>query len=137
MALLTDVSTKMNLAKTEEDVFRVAAHYTPLVVPSQRASVARITPSGATAEVFALEGEAGIVPQGTELPLTGTLIGEALRQQRLVMTPNARAVDFMDARALSSTGLLSIINVPMIASGQPIGTLNVGHQRQGGRHVAR
>ena len=62
MALLTDVSTKMNLAKTEADVFRVAAHFTPLVVPSQRASVARLTPDGITAEVFALEGQVGIVP---------------------------------------------------------------------------
>ncbi|ETX01079.1 MAG: hypothetical protein ETSY1_08765 [Candidatus Entotheonella factor] len=129
MALLTDVSTKMNLAKTEEDVFRVAAHFTPRVVSSQRASVARLTPSGTTVEVFALEGEAGLVPLGTELPLAGTLVGEALRQQRLVMTPDARLAEFIDARALSASGLLSIINVPMIASGQPIGTLNVGNER--------
>ncbi len=129
MALLTDVSTKMNLATTEEDVFRVAAHFTPLVVPSERASVTRLTSSGNTVEVFALEGEAGLVPLGMELPLDGTLVGEALRQQRLIMTPDARVVDLMDARAISASGLLSIINVPMIASGQPIGTLNVANAR--------
>ena len=68
-------------------------------------------------------------PLGTELPLAETLIGKAIREQGLIMTPDARKVDFIDAHALSASGLLSIINVPMIASGQPIGTLNVANHR--------
>ncbi len=128
MALLADVSTKMNLAKTEADVYRVAAHFTPLVVPSQRASVARLAPDGTTVEVFALEGQAGLIPLGTALSVDATLVGKAIQQQRVIMTPDTRIVDLMDARGLTASGLFSCVNIPMIASAQPIGTLNVANQ---------
>ncbi len=128
IALLAEVGVKMNLAQNEDEVFRLAVHYIPLVVHADRTSIARLTPEGTYFVVCAVQGHGGLIPVSAELPLATTLVGQAIHENRTIITADTRTSNKLDARLLVKAGLLAVANVPMIAGGQPIGTLNVGSE---------
>jgi signal transduction histidine kinase/DNA-binding response OmpR family regulator/HPt (histidine-containing phosphotransfer) domain-containing protein len=129
IALVAEIGTKINLTLSEEEVFRLAVLYIPLVVHADCASITRLTPEGTHSEVRAVHGHAEFVPVGAKLSLTSTLSGQALREHRTIITADTRTSDKLDAQLLAQAGCLAMANVPIIASGQSIGTLNVGSAR--------
>lgn len=128
MALLNEMSKQMNLAVSENDVFEVAARYTPKIIQANRSSVALVTESENEFEIIALKGVTGALPRGKIFNLQGSTIGTAVRERRLVVTPDSEDAKLGDLR--------STMNAPLITSGQTIGTLNVAC-REGNAYQSR
>ena len=117
MALLNEMSKQMNLAVSENDVFEVAAKYTPKIMQANRSSVALVTESENEFEIIALKGVTGGIPRGKTFNLQGSTIGTAVREARVVVTPDSEDAKLGDLR--------STMNAPLITGGRTIGTLNV------------
>jgi signal transduction histidine kinase/CheY-like chemotaxis protein/PAS domain-containing protein len=136
LALLNEMGQQMNLANSTDEIFKVVTEYTPQIIPADRVSVALLAESGAGLEVFALQGDAGIIPVGKQLPLEGTLAGQALRDKNLIRTADLRESQALDAVQLAGQGLRATMSAPMIVGERVIGTLNAGSHRPGA-HSAR
>jgi signal transduction histidine kinase/DNA-binding response OmpR family regulator/HPt (histidine-containing phosphotransfer) domain-containing protein/PAS domain-containing protein len=129
LALLNEMGQKMSLAGTTDGILQIVTHYVPQVIPADRVSVALLAETGDGLEVFALQGEAGILPVGQRLPLKGTLAGTAVRRQRPILTADLRECGALDARQLAGQGLRAAISAPLAAGERVIGTLNVGSEQ--------
>ncbi|MDX1521183.1 MAG: PAS domain S-box protein, partial [Anaerolineae bacterium] len=68
LALLNEMSAQLNQVASEQDVFQLAAKFTPMVVQADRTSIAILNDSKDMIEIVALEGEKGAVPQGKVMP---------------------------------------------------------------------
>jgi signal transduction histidine kinase/DNA-binding response OmpR family regulator/HPt (histidine-containing phosphotransfer) domain-containing protein/PAS domain-containing protein len=131
LALLNEMGQQISLAGSTDEILRVVTQFVPRVIPADRVSVALLTETGDGLEVFALQGEAGIMPVGKRLPLTGTMAGTAVRERRLIRIADLRESDAADARKLAKQGLRAAITAPLAVGERVIGTLNVGSERPG------
>jgi signal transduction histidine kinase/CheY-like chemotaxis protein/HPt (histidine-containing phosphotransfer) domain-containing protein/PAS domain-containing protein len=131
LALLNEMGQQISLAGSTEEILRVVTHFVPQVIPADRMSVALRTETGDSLEVFAIQGEAGMMPVGKRLPLKGTVAGTAVREKRLIKIADLRESDAADARQLAGQGLRSAIVAPLAAGEQVIGTLNIGSREAG------
>ena len=131
LSLLNEMGHEMNLASSLEQVFQVVTHYTSQIVPADRVSVAMPSGDGEHFRVYAQSGRVGLIPVGEQLPIDGTLVGQVLKDGRLLCTNDIRNSDAIDARLLSAQGLRSIINVPMAVGERVIGVLNAGSEQSG------
>ncbi len=131
LAILNELGKELSQAVTADDAFKYVAAKTGNIVPSDRASIALINDNKNEFEVFALDGIEGILPTGARLPINNTLVGQAIKEQRLINTREPYKSSGADAQALSEQGMQSIMNAPLIASGEVIGTINVASQKQG------
>jgi signal transduction histidine kinase len=129
LSAVTGLTEEMSRASSKDEVLALAATWVPHIVPADRASIAFPTDADHLA-VHALEGNKAI-PVGLSLPLTDTTTGTAFLEKRIVFTENTSVRPELDCKMLSSKGLMTCINAPMISQGQAIGTLNVAHSRQG------
>ncbi|HSR29847.1 MAG TPA: GAF domain-containing protein, partial [Anaerolineae bacterium] len=129
LALLNEMGQKMSVAGNTDAILQVVTHYVPQVIPADRVSVALLAETGDQLEVFALQGQAGILPVGDRLPLKGTLAGTAIREKRPVRTPDLRESDGLEAKQLADQGLRATISAPLAAGEQVIGTLNIGSKQ--------
>ena len=128
LALLNEMGQQMSLAASTDEVFEVVTHFTPQIVPANRVSIALLTETGDGLEVFALQGEAGIMPVGKQLPLKGTLAGQAVLEQRLVTVVDIRESNALDAIQLARQGLRATMTAPMVVGERVIGTINAGSE---------
>lgn len=129
LAHLSRMSAQLNLAATEADIFKLAALQTPQIVPADRTSVALLTEAGDSLTILALQGEAGVVPMGASWPCEGTALGQVVRENLMLSTPDIRASDLLDNILIAKQGIISTVNVPLVVGGQVIGTLNVGNMQ--------
>jgi signal transduction histidine kinase/DNA-binding response OmpR family regulator len=136
LALLSQMGEqlKMNLAGNEDEIFKVITDYTPQIVPANRVTVALVTDEGDSLEIFALQGTAGVIPIGEHLPFEGTLIGQAVREKRLINVANIQESDTLDTRQLAPQGLRATLIAPMIVGNRAIGTLSVCSEKPGIYH---
>lgn len=129
--LLNEMSQEINLAVTEDEIFKVVAHYSPQVLNTERASVALLTQTNDSLEIFVLEGKGGVIPAGTKLPVTGTALGKVVKEKQLLNIPEIQNTNFLDFRMLAQHGFRSGMIAPLITGGKVIGTLNVAESRPG------
>jgi signal transduction histidine kinase/DNA-binding response OmpR family regulator/HPt (histidine-containing phosphotransfer) domain-containing protein/PAS domain-containing protein len=126
LAVLNEMGQQMSLADNAAEILQIVTRLTPQIIPADRVSVALLTETGDGLEVYALQGEASVLPVGRQLPLKGTLAGAAVRENRLVKTADIRTSDALDAVQLAGQGLRAAMNAPLSARERVIGTLNVG-----------
>jgi signal transduction histidine kinase/DNA-binding response OmpR family regulator len=131
LALLNEMGRRMSLAGSREEIFEVATLYTPDIVPAGHVSVALLDETGENLEVHALRCVMGVMPVGTRWPLEGTLTGEAVRERRLINTPDLRLVPATDAALLAKPGMRSAITAPLVYGDRVIGTMRVGTGKPG------
>jgi signal transduction histidine kinase/DNA-binding response OmpR family regulator/HPt (histidine-containing phosphotransfer) domain-containing protein len=141
LAKLNEMGHELSLAGGSDEILQAATVFTPQIIPADRVSVALLTEnsmggdrvgrasSEGRLEVFALQGEAGVLPVGEHLPVTGTLAGRAIGKGRLVRTADTKESDALDARQLTRQGLRSVMNAPLTAGERTFGTLNVGNEQ--------
>ncbi len=106
-----------------EACMRLVANYTREIMAVDRASIALLTDDGKL-ELFALDGVSGIMPTGVVLPLKGSMVGEVVSTGRPIHLLDCSTSEWADARHLLSMGLRASVDVPLIASGRVLGTLN-------------
>jgi signal transduction histidine kinase/DNA-binding response OmpR family regulator/HPt (histidine-containing phosphotransfer) domain-containing protein/PAS domain-containing protein len=131
LALLNEMGRQMSRAGSTDEIIRVVTEFTPQIVLADRVSVALLTETGESLEVFALQGAAGIMPVGKRLPLQGTLAGQAIREKRLIRMANLQESEALDARQLAEQGLQAVMTAPMVFGERVIGTLNAGSEQPG------
>jgi signal transduction histidine kinase/CheY-like chemotaxis protein/PAS domain-containing protein len=131
LALLNEMGQQMSLADNTGEILQVVTRLTPRIIPADRVSIALLTETGDGLEVYALQGEASTLPVGKQLPLKGTLAGDAVREKRLIRTDDIRESDAIDAVQLTGQGLRAVMNAPLTVGERVIGTLNVGTHHPG------
>jgi signal transduction histidine kinase/DNA-binding response OmpR family regulator/HPt (histidine-containing phosphotransfer) domain-containing protein len=131
LALLNEMGQQISVAGNTDEILRVVTHFVPQVLPADRVSVALLAETGDSLEVFATQGEAGVMPVGKRLPLTGTVAGTAVREKRLMNLADLQESDAADARQLAGQGLRAAVVAPLAAGEQVIGTLNIGSRQPG------
>lgn len=127
--LLNDMSQQINRAITEDEIIKVVAHYSPQILNTERASVALLTETNDSLEIFVLEGKGDVIPAGTKLPVAGTALGKVVREKQLLNVPEIQATDFLDFQKLAEHGFQSSMIAPLLTGGEVIGTLNVTESR--------
>jgi len=117
VGLLNEMSRQLNSAISEQEVYQIAAWYTPQIIQADQVSIALLVEAGRYIEIIALKEAAGAIPQGIRLPVSGTDIERAIQSQRLFTQADSDAPSLGRMRAQ--------MNAPLIAGGVAIGTLNV------------
>ncbi len=131
LSLLNEMGRKMSLANSTDEIIQVVTEYIPQVVPADRVSVALLTETNDSLEVYALRGASGVLSVGEQLPIKGTNAGLAFREHRLINIPDLLESDALDARQLSGKGIRATMSAPLGVGERVIGTLNAGTERPG------
>jgi len=134
MAKLNEMGHDLSLASNTDEILKAATIFTPQIVPADRVSVALLTQDkggdpGDLLEIFALQGAAGVIPVGKQLPLQGTIAGETVREARPIRMGDIREVDALDARQLAGEGLRAAMTAPLTIGEWTFGTLNVSSEQ--------
>ena len=129
LSLLNEMSTTLNQAQSIEDVYKIAGDYTLRITNDVRASLALLTPDKQMVELFGLSGVEGVVTLGTKIPVQGSGIGLAIRENRQLYFPEEASMDtYLDTQKMADQGLNSAIVTPLVVGGQSIGSLNVASE---------
>jgi len=127
LAQLNKLSTAINQAQTLHEIYQLVGSHTTNIIGGDRASLALVTAEGDTFEVFGLSGIEGAIPLGMTLPIKGTAVGVAIKENRLTSFPQDGPLDsFPDTKKLAADGVHCTMTVPLVISGQVEGTINVG-----------
>ncbi|MFC2029397.1 GAF domain-containing protein [Chloroflexota bacterium] len=140
LSRLNDMAQQLSLADDTAEILQVLTHSVPGIISADRVSVALLADSAdpgdpvARLEVYALQGENGVLPVGEKLPLGGTIAGQAVHEKRLVSVPDIQdrgTADMLDAGKLLTQGLRAVMAAPLNAGDRIIGTLNVASVQPG------
>jgi signal transduction histidine kinase/DNA-binding response OmpR family regulator/HPt (histidine-containing phosphotransfer) domain-containing protein/PAS domain-containing protein len=117
LAVLSQLGEQLNRTTDLQEIFDVVAETIGHILPADKASVALLRDSRDEIEIISLEGEAGAVRGAAAVPLPGSDLEQALRDNQFVVRSAQR-----EALGLE---VCSTMNVPLLAGGHTIGSLNV------------
>lgn len=127
LALLNEMSTAFGTAVTEQDLFNILASNILNIVPGERASVALMNDNEVEADIVVLGGDANETVDTVKMPLTDTVIGLAIKEDRTIRLPlDESDPRYMEGNALVVSGFHSFLVTPLKAGGKTLGTLNIG-----------
>jgi PAS domain S-box-containing protein len=112
LTVLNQIGTGLSRVKDAAETFQVIAENTAKLVGIDRVSVALITPEGDKFKILAVEGAREAIPTGALLPLTGTSVGRAVREQRVITVADTQTAEYLDCQKLAEQGLLSTMSAP-------------------------
>ncbi|MBV7334729.1 GAF domain-containing protein [Chloroflexi bacterium TSY] len=118
-ARLDAMTTHLNAAQSEEELFNITTNYVPQIIPSDRVSITLLDVGMQWVELIALWGELGSAQVGTRLALKDNLAIQETIQRRHVIVRSG-------ATAKTTGGMQTVMLAPLITEGKVIGTLNVG-----------
>ena len=93
LALLNEMSTKLNQAITLDEIYQAACDYTVKIMDGARASITFIQPNRHSFEVIGLSGRTGTIPLGTTMPIEGTGVGLCWREKRQLYFPEEASLE--------------------------------------------
>jgi signal transduction histidine kinase/CheY-like chemotaxis protein len=125
LTLLNEMGRQMSLARTQDEIFRVGTELTPAIVPADHISVTLLAENGAGLSVHALQCAVGVMPVGSYWPVEGTLVGQAVREKRVLNTSNLADLNEIDAVAMAHPGLRGALTAPLVYGERIIGTVRV------------
>jgi signal transduction histidine kinase/DNA-binding response OmpR family regulator/HPt (histidine-containing phosphotransfer) domain-containing protein/PAS domain-containing protein len=129
LEVLNEMGGQMSLADSTEEIMHIVTEYTPKIVPADRVSLALLTETNDSLEVYAIQGASDVLSVGKKLPLKGTNAGRAVISKQLMNIADIRNSDALDAQQLVKQGLRSTMNAPLRKGDVVIGTLNTGSMR--------
>ncbi len=134
MAKLNEMGHELSLAGNNDEILRAATIFTPQIIPADRVSVALLVKANGSEaadrlEVYALQGSAGVIPVGKQIPLEGTVAGETVLRARPIRMGDIRESDALDAKQLAGQGLRATMTAPLTTGDRTFGTLNVGSEQ--------
>jgi len=131
LAMLNDMGRQMSLAENTDEIVHIVTKYTPQIIPADRVSLALLTETSDSLEVYALQGAARTLQVGERIPIKGTMAGRAFREHRLINTPELLDSNAVEAKQLAEQGIRSTMNAPLGVGERVIGTLNTGNFHPG------
>lgn len=126
LVALNELSRKLTEAKTLDDIYRVSAPLISQIIPCDRNSIANLLEDGQHVQLFAVSGDEGYTPTGTILNIEGMPFGDAIKTRSVVAFPDVTKTNYAASSNLASQDLESYLVVPLIISGEAIGSLNFG-----------
>ena len=99
----------------------------PRIIEAERSSVS-LPSDGLHLQIYAMAG-ATIIPQGTQLAINGSLVGQAFSSQEIVTVPDLKESRAAEAHRLLDYGLRSATVCPMVIGGRSLGTINLGNSK--------
>ncbi|MGH2536082.1 MAG: GAF domain-containing protein [Candidatus Promineifilaceae bacterium] len=117
LATLNEMSQALAAAASADDIYRTTADMLWRILPADRVSLSLINPAADSFEILSLEADKGAAKVGEAVPLVGSSVGAAVRENRVVINQSAEG---------GSPGIQSFMIAPLKAGGQSFGTLNVG-----------
>ena len=119
-------------AQNFNEALDVLAIWLPELMTTDRASTTLFTSDRSGLEVFRLSG-ASAIPTGTILPLEGTSVGQVVQTRQVLNIPSlAEATYTLEKPGLLESGLRSVLNAPLLSSGECFGSLNVARKELDG-----
>jgi GAF domain-containing protein len=126
LSLLNSLSERLGKANTMDEVLRVTMEDIDKIIPSDRCSVALHDKTRGCFQIYAVKGDGRIYPAGSDVPIENTLLGLALKENRLQSLGNLLDVSFTDTNNLAEYGIRSVMSAPLFTSGEVMGILNIG-----------
>ncbi|MEM7031039.1 MAG: GAF domain-containing protein [Chloroflexota bacterium] len=124
LSILNELAVGLSQIQTVEDAFRLVARKTKEIIGTDRVSMSLVNTEGKL-ELYALHGVEGAMPLGITFPLDDTtMIGTVVLTKSPVTILNTAENSWSDVQALHNMGLQATLDVPLVTSGQAIGTLN-------------
>jgi GAF domain-containing protein len=124
LTALNTLSKELANARDIEDVFKVAAQLLPKMITADQITTTRLSENQEYLQIYQFQGGDDVIPTGIELSVTGSTSGESIEQRRPINIHDLRTDDHSESRALRDEGFLSTLVIPIVVSGQAIGTFN-------------
>ncbi len=109
-----------------QHVLDIAAEWVDTIIPCDRVSVA-VPDTIGQLKVFAFHGNKAI-PLETLIPIETSFVGRVFQTQKLTICDHVQQSQEIDCALLSSHGLSSCMDAPLINNGSCYGTLNIAHK---------
>ncbi len=137
LASLNKMGQQLSLAGDTDEILQVVTRFVPQILSADHFSAALLAANGHggdgqdAMEVLALRGEGSALPIGQRVPQDGTLVGQAVREKRVIRLADIRESDAADAQVLARQGLRAGMTAPLLVGERAIGTLNVASEQAG------
>ncbi|MFT5851966.1 MAG: diguanylate cyclase (GGDEF)-like protein [Colwellia sp.] len=123
---LSNFILSINKASSVKNIYASLALCLPDLILVDRCSVTLLNPERTELEVFSLHGSEGALPIGKSMPLNSTYVGKAIKKRMPILHIIAPNCLLIDGQLLYQQGIKSLINAPLIISGEVIGSVNIG-----------
>ncbi len=124
LTILNDLMIGLSQVKTARAAFKLVANKTKQIIGTERVSVALLNDQGRL-ELFALDGVEGAMSLGISFATTDhIMLGAVLDRNEPILVRDTSQSDWIDVQELYKMGLQATLDVPLVSSGQVIGTLN-------------
>ncbi|MCB9108489.1 MAG: GAF domain-containing protein [Anaerolineales bacterium] len=130
LKLLNSLGQQLNLATGESELFDTTTRFIRQIIQTDRASIALLTDDENHYQVYSLSGDSGGLDMSAPVPLTGSIIDEAIHQRQAINIADLSKEEYETRSALRDAGFLSSLVIPMVLGDQVIGTINVGSRRR-------
>ncbi len=121
MALLSQISEKITVADSLDEIYEIAANEATQLFPSDRVTLSLLDETGKRAQVIAFGGDQGSVPVGVPQPIAGTLTEKVIQARR--------AMVIHDPASGPNRSINSAMVVPLISGTRVMGTINIGSKQ--------
>lgn len=124
---LSATSAEISSAHTFDEIVEISNLAIQEVLAPDHIAVTMVSPDGSTFQVYAVEGESGVMPVGAIMPLAGTMLSEALRERRVKYAPDI-SVSYDKPGTMTrmiEQGLRAVINAPLLFENEAPGAINV------------
>lgn len=127
---LNEMSQQLSQARqaNQGEVFKLVARHLTKIIQADQVSVALVNATGDAFTPLILHGDSGIMSDEPQALTVGTAIEAAIRENRVIITPDTQASEWQEAREQAEGGIRSTMSVPLIAGPQIIGALNIASQ---------
>ena len=133
LSLLNELATQLSSAGSIIQVLQVSGQQTRRILNSERSSVALVTSEPDQVELYTVsEDDDEDLPVGKKMPMAGSLFGEVITQNRMVILPDDSPLlgsQFKDVQMDVEMGIQTIMSAPLVVSGRVVGSLNTSTKR--------
>lgn len=125
---------ELSVAPDIDTIMQVIARWSRVIFRADRVTIA--LPVDAThLRLVAMEGNDAI-PLDMPVPIAGTMVGRVFAQGKAEICPDLTLSEDWDCKMLTSKGLQSCLDVPLLSGSRCFGTINIGHCHRNAQDVA-
>ncbi len=132
MSYLNELSHSLGQTESESELYALTARHAAQIFPEvSRVSIALLTPAGDALVLRTIEKEMPLLPTGTLLTMTDSIMGLAVQQRKLqLLTGEALEKSSLPGiTRLRGLGIKTVVAIPLCCGGKVIGTLNMAATR--------
>ncbi|MEK6255721.1 MAG: GAF domain-containing protein [Chloroflexota bacterium] len=127
LRLLNDMSEQLGRVSELQEIMDITAQYIDVILRTDHTSISLFGDSTMEFEVISLNGDAGNIPAGTQLPMESTAIGNVVKSRTLINIPNLEDdLENIDSKASFEQGIRSTLLAPIFVSTKVVGTISTG-----------